>query len=167
MGSAIGSIIGGGTNIVGQAITGRAQSKAIAAQGQIAKKQFEFSASVDEANADIIKASTGRATETMRKEGEKEISAQRARIGATGLTAESFGLITAESVENLEQDILDFSLERDVDVFNLETSARFKRLQGLAAERGAATEAELTKVGTAFNILGSGAKTAGSFVGSK
>jgi hypothetical protein len=167
MGSAVSSIISGVTGGVGQAITGRAKSKATEAAGQIKQRAFIFQAVQDEANADILKAATGRDVKRLEKEGKAELSSQQARIGASGITAESFGLLTSEGVMNLEQDIQNFQLQRDIQEQGLRTSARFKRLQGQAALKGAEVEAELTKVGTAFSIIGGASSTAGSVAGSR
>jgi hypothetical protein len=167
MGSAVSSIVSGVTGGVGQAITGRAKAKAAEASGEIQQKGFIFNAEVDEANADILRAATGRDVKRLEKQGKAELSAQQARIGASGITAESFGLLTSEGVMNLEQDVQDFQLERDVQDFNLRSSARFKRLQGAAAKAGAKVEAELTKVGTAFSIIGGASQTTGNVFGSR
>jgi hypothetical protein len=167
MGSAVSSIVSGVTGGVGQAITGRARAKAAEASGAIEEKAFIFQAEQDEANADILRAATGRDVKRLEKEGKEELGAQQARIGASGLTAESFGLLTSEGIMNLEQDIQDFQLERDVKEFDLRSSARFKRLKGRAARVGGKIESELTKVGTAFSIIGGASSTAGSVMGSK
>jgi hypothetical protein len=167
MGSVVSSVIQGVTGGVGQAITGRASAKAAEAGGILQQQAFIFQAEQDEANADILRAATGRDVKRLEREGKEELSAQKARIGASGITAESFGLLTAEGIMNLEQDIQDFQLERDVREFDLRSSARFKRLQGKAARAGAKVEAELTKVGTAFSIIGGGASTAGKIAGSR
>jgi hypothetical protein len=167
MGSAVSSIVGGGVNIVGSAITGKIESEAIEAGGAIKQKAFIYNAAVDDANADFLKAATGRETRRMREESKELLGTQAAQIGASGITAESFGLLTAKGVENLEQDIQDFQLEREVQGFSLRSSARLKRLQGVAAKVGADVESELTKVGAAFSILGSGTSAAGGAMGGK
>lgn len=167
MSSAISSLIGGGIGMVGSGITGKISSEAIAMGGEIKQKAFIYNAAVDDANADFLKAATGRETKRMREEGKELVGAQTAQIGASGITAESFGLLTAKGVENLEQDMQDFQLEREVQEFSLRSSARLKRLQGYAAKVGADVESELTKVGAAFSIMGQGSSAAGGAMGGK
>lgn len=113
--------------------------------GALAQLVHEFNAQIDLANADFSAATTKQNVVSARKEGQRELSAQRAAIGASGLTAESFASVSTESAMEVEKDVLAIELQGAVNEFNLRQSANIERASGEAAKFGATVTSNAAK----------------------
>jgi hypothetical protein len=113
--------------------------------GALAQLTHEFNAQLDEANADFTAATTQQQVAGARRQGTKELSAQRAAIGASGLTSESFDAVSQESAMEVERDILAIELMGAVNEFNLRQGAEIERAAGEAAKFGASVQVSAIK----------------------
>jgi len=104
--------------------------------GQISQLVHAFNAQLDLYNADFVSATGELNVADARKQGVKELSKQRAAIGASGLTADSFDAVSQESAMNIEKDILAIQLQSKVNDFNLRQSANIEVAAGEAARFG-------------------------------
>ena len=104
--------------------------------GLISQLVHEFNAQLDIANADFTAATTKQQVTGARREGARELSAQRAAIGASGLTADTFNAVSTESAMEVERDVLAIELQGAVNEFNLRQHASIERAAGEAAKFG-------------------------------
>ena len=159
MGQAIGALVGGVTGIGGAKV-----AKEGAEQGGIlAQLTHEFNAQLDEANADFTAATTKQQVAGARRQGAKELSAQRAAIGASGLTSESFDAVSQESAMEVERDILAIELMGEVNEFNLRQGAEIERAAGEAAKFGANVDVAAIKRQAVSSTVSSGTDASASF----
>lgn len=103
----------------------------------------------------IIKKETGLAVSLKRREGRAFLSKQRALIGATGLTSESFAMVTEQTAFDNEMDALAVQfrgLQREGDVKAVGGRQRIIETFQKGVARTAGFEALLAGLGTAAKI---------------
>jgi hypothetical protein len=131
--------------------------------GEIAQFTHIFNARIDDINADFVKATTKQNIASAKRQADREISAQRAAIGASGLTAESFDAVTQESAMEVERDILAIELQSEVEQFNLRQSAQIERAAGEAAKFGATVASNAARARTTASVVRGAAEIASFF----
>jgi hypothetical protein len=121
--------------------------------GQIAQLVHMFNAQTDLFNAEFVAEAGKLNVADARRLGKKEVSAQQAAIGASGITAESFDSVSQESAMEIERDILAMELQSKVNEFNLKQSAAVEQAAGEASRFGTEVQVAGIKRGAQAGVV--------------
>lgn len=99
-------------------------------QGRAEQRAFEYNATVQRQNAEVEIAAAEARAERKRREMDKLSSTQRAIVGASGLTADSFQDVMAETIMLMETDALNLEYGGLAAAQGLEAGARLDEAAG-------------------------------------
>jgi hypothetical protein len=140
--------IGFGLQVVGSLIGAGAESGASKAEATMLQER----ARLDRFNAKLIKETTKQRVGRAKKAGKRFLSSQTALIGASGLAAEDFADITAETATENEMEALSILLEG--------RTAEFEKLAEAEAGEKAARQVKKagrrTLLGRSIGLVGAG-----------
>ena len=111
------------------------EAASIYQQGRTEKALFNYSAAVDEWNAREVRRRAGKEAERFGRHRKSELSAQRAVIGASGVTfSGSAADVIRQDTERAALDTAAILYAGEIEAFNIEAGAAMKRVQGRAAK---------------------------------
>lgn len=144
---------------VAAVVSGVMSAKGAKKQGKAQQQAAEYNAAVARQNAQISRDNAAFAARQAGQAGRLAQSSARARIGASGVTAEGSPLAALEmGARNATQDVLMIKHQGELDAISFENDAQLGQFQGKAAKTA-------SNYAAASSLLGGVSSAAGAYAG--